>query len=196
MCFGLGVVEVFIYFVGGKFNVIWMMQNECGCGVMLFDGGVLLGVVLGVLIIVGLIVEFNLWCMLFVVVGIGMMVVGLFVWWYICNYLCEYLFVNDVEVFYIEEVYVVDQVVELVVVSGNVFDFFKYCLVWGMFFGWMCFNVLFYGLLIWMLIYLLKVYGLDIKEMGGVVFIMFFFGFVGEMVGGWIVDKWMVIGVL
>nr|WP_231895112.1 hypothetical protein [Gordonia sp. 852002-10350_SCH5691597] len=58
----------------------------------------------------------------------------------------------------------------------------------------MCFNALFYGLLTWMPTYLSKVHGLDIKEMGGAVFTMFFSGFVGEMVGGWIADKWMATG--
>ena len=70
--------------------------------------------------------------------------------------------------------------------SGRVLDFFRYRSVWGMFFGWMCFNALFYGLLTWMPNYLSKVHGFDIKQMGGASFIMFFSGFVGEMVGGWI----------
>ncbi|MDB5857143.1 MAG: major facilitator superfamily 1 [Ramlibacter sp.] len=42
--------------------------------------------------------------------------------------------------------------------------------------------------------YLSKVHGFDIKQMGGAVFIMFFSGFVGEMVGGWIADKWKAAG--
>jgi MFS transporter, ACS family, D-galactonate transporter len=42
--------------------------------------------------------------------------------------------------------------------------------------------------------YLSKVHGFDIKQMGGAVFIMFFSGFVGELVGGWIADKWRAAG--
>ena len=42
--------------------------------------------------------------------------------------------------------------------------------------------------------YLSKEYGFDIKQMGGAVFIMFFSGFVGELVGGWVADKWMEAG--
>ncbi|MFU0488573.1 hypothetical protein ACMZ41_19265, partial [Acinetobacter baumannii] len=35
---------------------------------------------------------------------------------------------------------------------------------------------------------------LDIKQMGGAVFAMFFSGFVGEMFGGWLADKWKAAG--
>ena len=56
--------------------------------------------------------------------------------------------------------------------------------------GWMFFNAVFYGLLTWMPTYLFKVHGLDIKTLGGASFIIFFSGFVGELVGGWIGDAW------
>ena len=78
--------------------------------------------------------------------------------------------------------------------SGRVLDFFRYRSVWGMFFGWMCFNSVFYGLLTWMPNYLYKVHGFDIKQMGGASFIIFFSGFVGELVGGWICDQWKAKG--
>jgi ACS family D-galactonate transporter-like MFS transporter len=56
--------------------------------------------------------------------------------------------------------------------------------------GWMFFNVTFYGLLTWMPTYLFKVHNLDIKALGGASFIIFFSGFVGELIGGWIGDRW------
>ena len=56
--------------------------------------------------------------------------------------------------------------------------------------GWMFFNVTFYGLLTWMPTYLFKVHNLDIKSLGGASFIIFFSGFVGELIGGWIGDRW------
>jgi ACS family D-galactonate transporter-like MFS transporter len=42
--------------------------------------------------------------------------------------------------------------------------------------------------------YLNKVHGFDIKAMGGASFIIFFSGFVGELIGGWIADKWKEAG--
>ena len=56
--------------------------------------------------------------------------------------------------------------------------------------GWMFFNTTFYGLLTWMPTYLFKVHDFDIKTLGGASFIIFFSGFVGELVGGWIGDCW------
>ena len=60
--------------------------------------------------------------------------------------------------------------------------------------GWMFFNTVFYGLLTWMPNYLFKVHGFDIKTLGGASFIIFFSGFVGELVGGWIGDTWRAKG--
>jgi ACS family D-galactonate transporter-like MFS transporter len=60
--------------------------------------------------------------------------------------------------------------------------------------GWMFFNTVFYGLLTWMPTYLFKVHGLDIKQLGGSLFTMFFAGFVGELVGGQIADRWRALG--
>ncbi|MEJ8835667.1 MFS transporter [Ramlibacter sp. AN1133] len=187
---GLGAAEAPIYPAGGKLNGIWMTQNERGRGATLLDGGAPLGAALGALIIAGLISEFNSWRTSFVVAGVGTMVCGFFAWWYIRNHPRQHPAVNEAEAAYIEAA----QAAEPTNVSGNVLHFFKYRSVWGMFFGWMCFNSLFYGLLTWMPTYLSKVHGLDIKQMGGAIFIMFFSGFVGEMVGGWIADKWKAAG--
>ena len=122
------------------------------------------------------------------------MIAGVFAWWYIRNHPREHAGVNEAEAAFIEEAHAADLAAEPAHASGKVMDFFKYRSVWGMFFGWMCFNALFYGLLTWMPTYLSKVHGMDIKQMGGAVFVMFFSGFVGEMVGGWIADKWKAAG--
>lgn len=187
---GLGAAEAPIYPAGGKLNGIWMTQNERGRGATLLDGGAPLGAALGALIIAGLISEFDSWRTSFVVAGVGTMVAGFFAWWYVRNHPREHAGVNDAEARYIEEAHAADHAAEPNNASGKVMDFFKYRSVWGMFFGWMCFNSLFYGLLTWMPTYLSKVHGFDIKQMGGAVFAMFFCGFVGELVGGWIADKW------
>lgn len=191
---GLGMAEAPIYPAGGKLNGIWMTQNERGRGATLLDGGAPLGAALGALIIAGLISEFESWRMSFVVAGVGTMVAGFFAWSYIRNHPRQHPAVNDAEASYIESAHAADLAAEPANASGKVLDFFKYRSIWGMFFGWMCFNALFYGLLTWMPTYLSKVHGLDIKQMGGAVFIMFFSGFVGEMVGGWIADKWKAAG--
>ncbi|GGH56812.1 MFS transporter [Comamonas phosphati] len=191
---GLGAAEAPIYPAGGKLNAIWMTQNERGRGATLLDGGAPLGAALGALIIAGLLTHFDSWRVSFVVAGVGTMIAGVFAWWYIRNHPRQHPGVNEAEASFIEESHAADLAAEPAHASGKVMDFFKYRSIWGMFFGWMCFNALFYGLLTWMPTYLSKVHGMDIKQMGGAVFIMFFSGFVGEMVGGWIADKWKAAG--
>ncbi len=191
---GLGIAEAPIYPAGGKLNGIWMTQNERGRGATLLDGGAPLGAALGAIIISALIATLGSWRLSFVVAGVGTVLAGLFAWRYIRNHPREHPGVNEAEARYIEAAHAQDAATAPSVISGRPLDFFRYRSVWGMFFGWMCFNALFYGLLTWMPNYLSKVHGFDIKQMGGSVFIMFFSGFVGEMVGGWIADKWKAAG--
>lgn len=191
---GLGAAEAPIYPAGGKLNGIWMTHNERGRGATLLDGGAPLGAALGAIVISGLIAGLGSWRLSFLVAGVGTVLAGLFAWSYIRNHPREHPAVNDAEASYIEAAHAHDAAQAPAGASGRVLDFFRYRSVWGMFFGWMCFNALFYGLLTWMPNYLSKVHGLDIKQMGGAVFIMFFAGFVGEMIGGWIADKWRAAG--
>jgi ACS family D-galactonate transporter-like MFS transporter len=191
---GLGATEAPIYPAGGKLNGIWMTQNERGRGATLLDGGAPLGAALGAILIAGLIAGIGSWRMSFVVAGVATMVAGVWAWYYIRNHPREHPGVNDAEARYIEAAHARDAAQAPAAVSGNVLDFFRYRSVWGMFFGWMFFNTLFYGLLTWMPTYLSKVHGFDIKQMGGAVFIMFFSGFVGELVGGWLADNWKAAG--
>jgi len=191
---GLGAAEAPIYPAGGKLNAIWMTQHERGRGATLLDGGAPLGAALGAILIAGLIAALDSWRLSFVVAGVGTIVAGLFAWYYIRNHPREHPAVNEAEARYIEASHASDAAQAPANASGRVMDFFRYRSVWGMFFGWMCFNALFYGLLTWMPSYLSKVHGFDIKQMGGAVFTMFFAGFVGELVGGWLADKWVAAG--
>ena len=56
--------------------------------------------------------------------------------------------------------------------------------MWGMF----------YGLLTWMPSYLHKTYGFNIATTGGATFVIFMSGFVGELIGGTIGDRWKASG--
>lgn len=188
---GLGAAEAPIYPAGGKLNALWMTKSERGRGATLLDGGAPLGAAFGALLIAGLISEMGSWRTSFVIAGVGTVAAGLWAYSYIRNHPHEHPKVNQAEADYIEASHARELAEEPTTTSGNVLHFLRYRSVWGMFFGWMCFNALFYGLLTWMPTYLSKQYGFDIKQMGGAVFIMFFAGFVGELVGGWVADKWM-----
>lgn len=191
---GLGAAEAPIYPAGGKLNAIWMTQNERGRGATLLDGGAPLGAALGAIIITWLIAALDSWRLAFVVAGVGTVIAGAVAWWYIRNAPRQHPGVNELEARYIEEAQASEHRAEPANLSGRSLDFFKYRSVWCMAIGWMCFNTVFYGLLTWMPNYLNKVHGFDIKAMGGASFIIFFSGFVGELVGGWIADKWKEAG--
>jgi ACS family D-galactonate transporter-like MFS transporter len=191
---GLGAAEAPIYPAGGKLNAMWMTQNERGRGATLLDGGAPLGAALGALIIAGLIGTLGSWRMAFVVAGVGTMLAGLFAWYFIRNSPREHSSVNEAEARYIENAHAIEFSQQPAKLSGKSLDLFKYRSVWLMFFGYMCSNVVFYGLLTWMPSYLSKVHGFDIKQMGGATFIIFLSGFVGELVGGYLSDKWKSAG--
>ena len=191
---GLGASEAPIYPAGGKLNAIWMTQNERGRGATLLDGGAPLGAAFGAIVIAWLIAAFDSWRMAFVVAGVGTMICGLWAWWYIRNTPREHPSVNEAEARYIEEAHALEDAASPASAGGRWTEFFRYRSVWCMCLGWMFFNTVFYGLLTWMPNYLFKVHGLDIKALGGASFIIFFSGFVGELVGGWIGDTWRAKG--
>ena len=190
---GLGAAEAPLYPAGGKLNAIWMTRNERGRGATLLDGGAPLGAALGALLITGLIAEFSSWRTAFVVAGVGTMAIGVWAWFYIRNHPLEHPGVNEGEAAYLAAEQA-DEEAASVPGSGKILEFLRFRSVWGMFFGWMCFNTMFYGLLTWLPTYLSKTHGLNIGKLGGALFIIFFAGFIGEMVGGYLGDRWKATG--
>lgn len=191
---GLGIAEAPISPAGGKLNAIWMTSRERGRGATILDGGAPLGAALGGLIISSLITALDSWRLAFVTAGVGTMIVGIFAWYFIRNSPREHPNINEAEIEFIEADRLKENATGSQFPRKNVLNFFAYRSMWGMTLGWMFFNALFAGLLTWMPIYLSAVYGFDIKQMGGAIFIMFFAGFIGELLGGWVADTWLAAG--
>ena len=187
---GLGASEAPIYPAGGKLNAIWMTQTERGRGATLLDGGAPLGAALGSIVIAWLIAAFNSWRLAFVIAGVGTIFCGLLAWYYIRNEPRQHPSVNEAEARYIEESHAREDAANPPSTGASWMAYFGFRSVWCMCLGWLFFNTTFYGLLTWMPTYLFKVYNFDIKVLGGASFIIFFAGFVGELVGGWIADRW------
>ncbi|WP_166296999.1 MFS transporter [Bradyrhizobium sp. 2S1] len=187
---GLGASEAPIYPAGGKLNAIWMRQTERGRGATLLDGGAPLGAALGSIVVAWLMAAFSSWRVAFVVAGVGTMLCGLWAWYYIRNAPREHPSVNEAEARYLEAAHAIEDAATPAASGASWVAYFRFRSVWCMCLGWMFFNTTFYGLLTWMPTYLFKVHGFDIKALGGASFIIFFAGFVGELVGGWIGDGW------
>ena len=191
---GLGASEAPIYPAGGKLNAIWMTSNERARGATLLDGGAPLGAALGSLIIAGLMAEFGSWRVSFVIAGVGTMLCGLLAWWYIRDNPVGTPSVNQAEAEFIARAHALEDSLAPASSGAGLMAYFRHLSVWCMCLGWMFFNAVFYGLLTWMPNYLSAVHGLDIKQLGGSLFAMFFSGFVGELAGGQIADRWRQLG--
>lgn len=191
---GLGAAEAPIYPAGGKLNAIWMTKNERGRGAVLLDGGAPLGAAFGGILIAWLIAILGSWRLAFVVAGIGTVACGLWAWSYIRNHPREHAGVNEAEASYLEEAHAEEDAETPRGTGGSALGYLRFRSVWCMCLGWMCFNSVFYGLLTWMPNYLNKVHGFDIKALGGATFVIFFAGFVGELVGGFVADHWKARG--
>ena len=191
---GLGATEAPIYPAGGKLNAIWMTPNERARGATLLSGGAPLGAALGAIVIAGLITGLGSWRLAFIVAGIGTMACGLLAWWYVRNSPREHPMVNEPEARHIEEAHAAEDAKNTHIDAGSWVSYFRFRSVWCMCLGWMFFNTVFYGLLTWLPNYLFMVHGFNIATLGGATFIIFFSGFVGELVGGWISDEWRARG--
>jgi MFS transporter, ACS family, D-galactonate transporter len=191
---GLGATEAPIYPAGGKLNAIWMTQNERARGATLLDGGAPLGAALGAIIIAWLIAAFDSWRAAFLVAGVSTILCGVLAWWYIRNAPREHPSVDEREACFIEAAHSKEDAHAPASRGGGWSAYFRFRSVWLMCCGWMFFNTVFYGLLTWMPTYLFKVHGFDIKALGGASFIIFFAGFIGELIGGLIGDAWRAHG--
>ncbi|RON38674.1 MFS transporter [Pseudomonas brassicacearum] len=202
---GLGIAESPIMPAGAKLNGAWLTPNERGRGAVLVDGGAPLGSAFGAIIIAGLIGWFDSWRIAFVIAGligwfdswriafviagIGTMLAGVLAWKYIRNHPGEHPGVNAAELAHITEGNIkVSQ--PGAVTSIALKELLKDRSVLAMFAGYCCILSVFYGLLTWMPSYLHQTHGLNISSMGGATFLIFMCGFVGELVGGYLGDKW------
>jgi len=190
---GLGVAESPIMPAGAKLNGAWLTPNERGRGAVLVDGGAPLGSAFGAIIIAGLIGWFDSWRIAFVIAGVGTMLAGVLAWKYIRNHPSEHPGVNAAELAHITDANAAvsrpqgEKTVPLK-------ELLKDRSVLAMFAGYCCILSVFYGLLTWMPSYLHKAHGLDISAMGGATFLIFMCGFVGELIGGYLGDKWKSTG--
>jgi len=188
---GLGVTEAPIYPGGGKLNALWLTQHEKTRGAALLDGGSALGSGVGAVVVATLMAVLGSWRAAFVVAGIGTILCGIWAWWYIRNTPREHPSISEEEIAYIERAHAEEDANEPVVAAGgSLFRFFTYRSVWGMCLSHTCTNLIFFGLMTWLPTYLFKVHGFDLKSLGGATFIIFFCGFVGEVLGGQLADKW------
>jgi ACS family D-galactonate transporter-like MFS transporter len=188
---GLGLTEAPIYPAGAKLIGMWMTPTERGRAAALLDGGAPLGTALGSLIIAGLIAALGSWRGAFLVAGLGTIACGVFAWFYIRNHPHEHDAVGDEE-----QAHIQDGLRRFAEAGGtpSLKGIFRTPSIWMLFIGWFCFNSLWYGFLTWVPSFLAKTQGLNIASLGWASFLVFFAGFVGELTGGHLLDRWLRAG--
>ncbi|WP_329124281.1 MFS transporter [Streptomyces sp. NBC_01353] len=190
----LGAVEAPVMPAGGKLNAQWLPAKERGRGAVLLDGGAPLGAALGGVIISALIAWTGSWRLSFVIAGILTVAIGLYAAWYIRDTPREHPGVNDAEASYIERAHAEEDAAGPPDVRTGLRPYLGHRSFWAMCLGWMGFNGVFYGLLTWGPLYLSETKGFDIKTIGWSTLVIFGAGFVGELTGGWLSDRWKAAG--
>jgi len=184
---GLGAAEGPVYPSASKLNAVWMPFKERGRGAALLDGGAPLGAAFGSVIIAALISALGSWRLAFLIAGLGTIACGALAWWYIRDTPQAHPSVNEAECAYIIEGQR-DEYAEPTDHPVTNKQIFSSPSIWLMFVGWICCNTVWVGLLSWMPSYLANTQKLNISAVGGFSFIIFLSGFVGEIVGGSVLD--------
>ncbi len=187
---GLGISEAPIMPAGAKLMGTWLTPTERGRGSMLLDGGAALGTALGAIILTWLIAVFGSWRMAFIVAGIGTILAGLLSWWYIRTYPHEHPKINKAELDHITEHNGSASKPAEKYKLTDVIPYLKQRNVLALIGGWVCYSTVFYGLMTWLPLYFQKTYGFDIKSMGGAMAFIFLLCFIGQLTGGYIMDRW------
>jgi MFS transporter, ACS family, D-galactonate transporter len=187
----LGAAEAPIYPAGGKLNATWMTPAERGRGAALLDGGAPLGTAIGGLAISWLIGLTGGWRPAFVVAGVATALIGLLAARYIRNTPREHPAANAAEVAHIEAAHAQEDADDPQPAGRvSLLRYVRYRSFWAMCLGWCGFNGVFYGLLTWGPLYLSETKHFNIAAIGYSTLVIFGAGFVGELTGGWLADRW------
>lgn len=188
----LGFAEAPVMPAGGKLNAIWMPWRERGRGAVILDGGAPLGAAVGGIAITGLIAATGGWRQAFVVAGVATVIIGFFAWRYIRDVPREHPAINGSETDYIETAHAEEDSWAPTGARGRrgLRGYLRFKSFWAMCLAWMGFNGVFYGLLTWGPLYLSETKHFDLKTIGWSTFAIFGAGFVGELTGGFIADRW------
>jgi ACS family D-galactonate transporter-like MFS transporter len=190
----LGAAEAPVYPAGGKLNAVWLPPGERGRGAVLLDGGAPLGAAIGGVVVSGLIVWTGSWRLASLAVGLLTIVAGLLAWRYIRNTPREHPAANAAECEYIERAHREEDAGAPASQRAGLLPYLRFRSFWAMCLGWMGFNGVFYGLLTWGPLYLSETKGFDISAIGWSTLAIFGAGFVGELTGGVLSDRWKARG--
>ncbi len=189
----LGVSEAPIYPAGAKLQSIWLPVTERSRGSALVDVGSSLGNAFGAPLVALFVLWLDGWRGALVAIGILTAVIVVLCGRKLMTTPDTNKNVNQAEREYIknaleEEWKANQQDSRLAKANVGLKAYFANKSFWGMCFGFTCGNCIAYGLMTWGPMYLATVHHLDIKGLGGALFIIYGVSVLGGLLGGTITD--------
>lgn len=189
----LGVSEAPIYPAGAKLQSIWLPVTERSRGSALVDVGSSLGNAFGAPLVALFVLWLDGWRGALIAIGILTAVIVLICGRRLMSTPDTNKHVNQAERNYIknalEEEWKANQADSVATkVKVKLTTYFMHKDFWGMCFGFTCGNAIAYGLMTWGPMYLATVHHLDIKGLGGALFIIYGVSVLGGLLGGTITD--------
>lgn len=189
----LGVTEAPLYPAGAKLQSIWLPVTERSRGSALVDVGSSLGNAFGAPLVALFILWLGGWRE--ALIGIGILTAVVIA---ICSRKLMTTPDTNKDVNEAERAYIKEALAEewkenqkkgaLSQVKVSLKEYFIHKSFWGMCFGFTCGNCIAYGLMTWGPMYLATVHHLDIKGLGGALFIIYGVSVLGGLLGGTITD--------
>jgi ACS family D-galactonate transporter-like MFS transporter len=188
----LGVAESPMYPASTKMQAVWLTSKERGRGVAVFDSGAAMGTALGGPIVVLFITWFGGWRGALIGAGALTILVAALCSRYIRGTPDINPRVNQAERDYLRKA--LTEEYESQGAAGSVKAGAKEYLTsanfWLMCIGYYCVGSFWFGIMTWGPGYLSSALHLDIKSIGGAIFLIYGVGVAVEIVGGWFTDRW------
>nr|WP_281386242.1 MFS transporter [Megasphaera hominis] len=195
----LGVSEAPIYPAGGKLQSVWLTKNERGKGSALLDSGSAVGNAIGAPLCALFVAFLDGWRGALMAAGVLTILVVI-----ACKPLMAHTpenspRCNEAEREYLRKAFEEEDAESMTAAqaedgtasSGTTLG--KYLTsrsFWSLCLGFGAYDSFWYGLMTWGALYLHATHGLDIKGLGGAIFVIYMIGVLGEIVGGTLTDKW------
>lgn len=188
----LGVSEAPIYPAGAKLQSIWLPVTERSRGSALVDVGSSLGNAFGAPLVALFVLWLDGWREALIAIGILTAIIVVICGRRLMTTPDTNKDVNEAEREYIknalQEEWKANQDNKKEKSKVNLKKYFGYKSFWGMCFGFTCGNCIAYGLMTWGPLYLATVHHLNIKDLGGALFIIYGVSVLGGLLGGTTTD--------
>ena len=192
----LGVSEAPIYPAGGKMQSVWLTKEERGKGAALFDSGSAIGNAIGAPLCAVFVAFLDGWRGALMAAGVLTILIVVACYPIIAHSPEDSPKCNDAEREYLHKAFEKEDAESMTgqqtagASKGSAIRTYASSRsFWALCLGFGAYDSFWYGLMTWGALYLSATHGLDIKGLGGAIFVIYAVGVVGEFAGGLVTDK-------